>query len=154
MLESAIMEVILGAGGLVFNREGRVLIIRHRDSGWVFPKGHIDPGETALQTAIREVEEEAGINAVCADPKMSFTTGYRNARDEQRRIHWFILEGDGEPLMREELFPEGAFVKPDNALNMLAHEVDRSLLNEALEYRAERVKADEPGTDRSEVDRG
>lgn len=141
MLESATMEVILGAGGLVFNPAGQVLVIRQWDGVWVFPKGHIDPGETALETAIREVEEEAGISSSCTDPETSFTTRYRNSRDEQRQIHWFMLAGGGTPLMREELFPEGAFLEPAEALKLLAHEVDRSLLKEVLDYRARRAGA-------------
>ena len=32
-------------------------------SVWVLPKGHIEPGETPEQTAVREVLEEAGVTA-------------------------------------------------------------------------------------------
>jgi diadenosine hexaphosphate hydrolase (ATP-forming) len=131
------MGIVKGAGGIVFNRAGRILIIRHRDGSWVFPKGHIDEGENALQTAIREVEEEAGISASCPEPETSFTTGYVNPAGEQRRISWFILTtGDGEPVMREKLFPEGAFVEPARALELLTYPEDRRLLEEVLEYRA------------------
>jgi diadenosine hexaphosphate hydrolase (ATP-forming) len=129
--------VVRGAGGIVFNREGRLLLIRHRDGSWVFPKGHIDEGENALQTAIREVEEEAGITATNSD-ETSFTTSYRNPLGEQRQISWFILDTDDtQPLMREKLFPEGAFVEPTRALKLLAYPEDRRLLEEVLAFRAE-----------------
>ena len=36
------------------------LLLRHRDR-WDLPKGHCEPGETLLETALRETEEETGI---------------------------------------------------------------------------------------------
>jgi diadenosine hexaphosphate hydrolase (ATP-forming) len=38
-------------------------MIRHKNGTWVFPKGHIEPGESKTQTAEREVAEEAGVQA-------------------------------------------------------------------------------------------
>ena len=43
--------------------EVRYLLIKNRRSAhWGFPKGHIEPGETKQQTAVREVLEETGIH--------------------------------------------------------------------------------------------
>ena len=36
---------------------------RSNDREWVFPKGHIESGESAEHAAIREVAEEAGVDA-------------------------------------------------------------------------------------------
>jgi ADP-ribose pyrophosphatase YjhB (NUDIX family) len=49
------------AGGLVSNRRGDYLLIR-RDEMWDLPKGHQDPGEDIRTTAIREVQEETGVD--------------------------------------------------------------------------------------------
>lgn len=53
------------AGGAVYKKEGgQVLWLVCRHSGyhkWVLPKGLIDPGESAEETAVREVEEECGV---------------------------------------------------------------------------------------------
>ena len=40
------MKAVPGAGGVVFNDRGEVLLIRDRNGFWVFPKGHLEPGET------------------------------------------------------------------------------------------------------------
>ena len=52
-----------GAGGVVFSRDGKVLVLGHVDGAWVFPKGHIEQGETSEAAALREVAEEAGVQA-------------------------------------------------------------------------------------------
>lgn len=38
-----------------------ILLIQDAKNRWTIPKGHIEPGETAKQTAIREIGEEAGL---------------------------------------------------------------------------------------------
>ena len=53
-------KYVEAAGGLVENEKGETLMIycyRH----WDLPKGHIDPGEKADETAVREVAEETGV---------------------------------------------------------------------------------------------
>lgn len=56
------------AGGLVVRetaRELEMLIVRPSDGSdaWVLPKGHIEPGERPEEAAVREVREEAGVQA-------------------------------------------------------------------------------------------
>ncbi len=63
------METTKTACGFVLahmvDAEPRYLLLRStRHGGWGFPKGHMDPGETELEAAMRETEEEAGITAV------------------------------------------------------------------------------------------
>ncbi len=56
------------AGGIVFrhNQDGgvEILLIQDAKDRWTIPKGHIEEGETAQQTARREIGEEAGLNEV------------------------------------------------------------------------------------------
>ena len=54
------LEVNAG-GGLVSNRRGDFLLI-NRNGVWDLPKGHQDPGEDIEVTALREVQEETGID--------------------------------------------------------------------------------------------
>lgn len=56
------------AGGVVFRRnkdgEVEILLIQDAKDRWTIPKGHIEEGETAQQTAKREIGEEAGLSDV------------------------------------------------------------------------------------------
>jgi 8-oxo-dGTP pyrophosphatase MutT (NUDIX family) len=53
------------AGGVVFRRDKEngveILLIQDAKDRWTIPKGHIEEGETAQQTAQREIGEEAGL---------------------------------------------------------------------------------------------
>ncbi len=52
------------AGGIVVSPEGEIAMIQHRigNGAWLFPKGHVEPGETDEETARREIEEETGLS--------------------------------------------------------------------------------------------
>lgn len=53
------------------------LLMKH-PSRWDLPKGHVDPGETEVECALRELAEETGIVAedIELDPQFRFTTQY------------------------------------------------------------------------------
>ena len=58
------MKMEKSCGGVVFTRRGEKIlyvIIRHRSGHCGLPKGHMEPGETEQQTALREIQEEAGL---------------------------------------------------------------------------------------------
>ena len=52
-------------GGLIYrehNGETDILLLKHRCGGhWSFPKGHMEAGETEMETALLEIREETGL---------------------------------------------------------------------------------------------
>lgn len=65
------VEVNAG-GGLVSNRRGDFLLIS-RNGLWDLPKGHQDPGEDISMTALREVQEETGIDELMLNDLICIT---------------------------------------------------------------------------------
>lgn len=63
----------ISAGVILFRRtpEPYYLLLHYESGHWDFPKGHIELGEDAQQTATRELKEETGIS------ELSFIDGYR-----------------------------------------------------------------------------
>lgn len=67
----AIREIVREptSGGIVFRmsrdqKDIEILLIQDSKNRWTIPKGHIEPGETAKQTATREIGEESGLHHV------------------------------------------------------------------------------------------
>ena len=77
----------------------KYLLLYQRETGtWSFPKGHMNPGETEMQTALRELYEETGLVAdpVCGFRKeYSYTSGNGNKKD----VVLFLTEYWGDDIM-------------------------------------------------------
>lgn len=61
------------------------LLVQQRQGQWGFPKGHAEPGETAITTARREFEEETGITAYTLLDGPSFSEQYLVIK------HWKLI---------------------------------------------------------------
>lgn len=71
-------QLVRAAGFLLFCRpDQRFLLMRHRNR-WDLPKGHAEPGESFLETALRETEEETGIarEQIVVEPDFQFDLTY------------------------------------------------------------------------------
>lgn len=94
------------AGGVVLDGEGRALMI-YRNNRWDLPKGHLEPGESIDQCAVREVAEETGIEAstdgrteLCATLHCYNLYG----KWEMKRTHWYAMRyvvGAAKPQSEE-----------------------------------------------------
>lgn len=73
------MERVMSCGVLVVRGEPiqSILLMKHADR-LDLPKGHVDPGETELECALRELHEETGITAddIEFDTRFRYTTSY------------------------------------------------------------------------------
>lgn len=73
------MKKEIACGCVIFDKEdhNKVLIIYEKGRNfWGFPKGHIEEGETEIQTALREVKEEVGIDVRILDEKYRYEINY------------------------------------------------------------------------------
>lgn len=67
---------------VIYDRSGRVLLIRRGDGqGWSLPGGFLEPGERLAECAIREVQEETGLEVevvrligIYSDPAVNHIT--------------------------------------------------------------------------------
>ena len=56
-------SIVVATSAYVENDDGRILLIRRTDNGlWSLPGGGMEPGETVIGCAVREVKEETGID--------------------------------------------------------------------------------------------
>ncbi len=119
------LPVQKAGGGMVFNQKRQVLFI-FRNGKWDLPKGGIEKGETIEQTAIREVEEETGINNLKILNKLQKTYHIfkRNGVYKLKITQWFLMEtsfeGDGFGQI-EEGIEKVAWLNPDEIVSALGN---------------------------------
>ena len=98
------LPVVEAAGGLVRNNKKEILFIR-RNSKWDLPKGKIEKNETHREAAIREVEEETGVENL--EIKKFLATTYhvfkRNDKFKLKITYWYEMYTDySGPLKPQE----------------------------------------------------
>jgi len=84
--------LVQAAGGLVTNKKHEMLLIFRRNK-WDLPKGKLDPGETLEQCAIREVEEETGIqNIILHKPLLTtYHTYHESGKFILKESYWYTM---------------------------------------------------------------
>jgi len=128
----------IAAGGVVLReRDGKrevVLTGRHSDGTWVFPKVTPDKGEEIEETAVREVQEETGLNVRIVRP--IGTTDYWFAAPGERVhkfVHFFLMEPTGGDVSEHDHeYDEVRWVAEDEARRLLSFDTYRDILERAL----------------------
>jgi len=132
----------VSAGGVVYRRAAdgaEVAIVRVGPKGrWQLPKGIVDEGEKAEETAVREVREEAGVDARIAAPLETIEYWYVGNEREGRRVrfhkfvHLFLLEyAAGDVADHDHEVDEARWVPIAEAAAMLAFESERKAMRQA-----------------------
>lgn len=124
----------ISSGGVIIYR-GKVLLlykfIQNRYDAWVLPKGTVEPGETLEQTALREVGEEAGVQArimsYLGSTKYSFR-GQNNIINKE--VHWYLMGTSGyySRPQKEEFFVDSGFFKENAAKFLLKYENELAMM--------------------------
>jgi 8-oxo-dGTP pyrophosphatase MutT (NUDIX family) len=148
------------AGGLVVNmgRREAALIGRLDRRGtllWSLPKGHIEAGETASQTAIREVHEETGIDGIVLAELGSIDYWFVvENRRVHKTVHHFLLQATGGELSDEDVeVTEVAWVALGELDELLAYADERRLVRRAIRLLADGVEDDESSPGRTSPSR-
>ncbi len=89
----SLFKNIEAAGGLVRNDKNELLMI-YRLGKWDLPKGKIEGNESPAMAALREVNEETGVNSLEITQKLDSTYHiyYVNNRKFLKTTHWFEMQ--------------------------------------------------------------
>lgn len=109
------------AGALIFNREGQILLLKHRfraGSGWGLPGGFLEAGEQPIDALRRELREELSLEI--QDVEIFTARSFRKPKQvevlfrgradglvttrtmEVERAEWFSLDALPEGLPRDQ----------------------------------------------------
>jgi len=126
------MPLIRQSGAIVVRLDGsepQVLLVtaKRNPRNWIFPKGHIEKGESAEAAALREAREEAGVVGKLIGPAGVLEYSFLGAK---ARVEYFVAE-----FTREAGPPEDgrrkAWCGLDEALERLNYKNTRKLLRRA-----------------------
>jgi len=136
------MKILVpGVRALIFDSEERLLLERQRLFGsWALPHGCVDVGESALDAAIRETEEEVGVRILRADlfgvytaPKYSVV--YPNGDQVQTfTVAVLAREWEGMPRPDGDEVTEVGFFALD-ALPDPIYEIHRETIDDYRDHR-------------------
>lgn len=89
--------IMLAGGGLVSNDAGEYLLILRRGK-WDLPKGKLDEGETIEECAVREVQEETGLQQVniTAPLLITYHTYHEGTKFVLKESHWYDMRAAGK----------------------------------------------------------
>jgi 8-oxo-dGTP pyrophosphatase MutT (NUDIX family) len=99
---------IVAAGGIVRN-ENNAILLMYRKQNWDLPKGKIEKGETIIQGAKREVEEETGITVDEVYQKPFITTYHAYIENEKYILKeniWFLMKSHSKYLLTPQIEEE------------------------------------------------
>lgn len=98
------IRVVQAGGGLVKNDQGEVLFI-YRNGKWDLPKGKREPKESLEHCAMREVEEETGIQGLEMVGFLDTTYHIfnRGGKMKLKETHWFEMKSNFEGPFKPEL---------------------------------------------------
>ena len=125
---------------------GRTMLAAIRPRGkervWALPKGHLDAGESAAETAMREVREETGVEGTLVeklgDIRYVYTANWDERKGERifKVVSFFLLRagrgriGEIDDAMRVEV-AEARWLPLDEAPRLLAYGGERDMARSA-----------------------
>ena len=95
-------KIIYASGGVVFNNDKLLMI--YRNDFWDLPKGKIELNESELECAVREVEEECGIDklSVIKFLKYTYHTYVEDGQPILKKTSWYLMLSD----FKKKLIPQ------------------------------------------------
>jgi len=145
-------EDVVSCGGVVIYKNKVLLLYKNNNGryvGWVLPKGKIEPSETVMQAAIREVKEEGGVTArpvkYLGTTKYSFGNNFEPNLGEQisKTVHWYLMTTNSfrSKPQAEEFFMDAGFYKRHEAEYLLKFNDEKQIMRKAFaEYDKKFIK--------------
>lgn len=88
-------------GTIIIDSNKRVLLVKQK-LGWVgFPKGHMEQGETEIETARRETKEETNLDVI-VDEKKRYTISYITSTQIDKEVVYFRAKPISYSLLPQE----------------------------------------------------
>jgi 8-oxo-dGTP pyrophosphatase MutT (NUDIX family) len=127
--------------GVVLLNSNQVLLLQHPDtiiSGhWDFPKGHVEKGEDEIQTALRELKEETGIDKVKIIDDFHHLISYNLLRGEEtilKEVVFFLGITNQEKVSISSEHQSFVWLQYESAYERLTYDNAKKTLKKAFDF--------------------
>ncbi len=119
--------------GCIIIDDDKVLLMYEKNQNfWGFPKGHVEPNETEIETAKREVEEEVGLK-VSVDENKRYELKYKIGEDREKTCVLFVAKPITYDIKNQETeVLESGWFSFDEAQNLLSYQDQQEALKQAI----------------------
>lgn len=121
------------ACGAVIIKDGKVLMVMETDGHWGLPKGHVEFGETEIQTAIREVKEETNLD-VTLDETKRYEINYitRDTHADKNVVYFVAKDINGDIKKQDSEINKIEWVSVDKAIEVITYDNAKEMLKNVL----------------------
>ena len=119
--------------GCIIIKNNKVLLVYEKNRNfWGFPKGHMEEGESEIQTALKEVKEEVGLD-VKIDVNKKYTLNYIiNNEIDKTSIFYIATPINENIVMQENEIENIKWCNFDEALNTLTFDNWKELFKNVI----------------------
>ena len=133
------MNYVKSCGFIVYKRVNNkrfYLVIRSLNGDFGFPKGHTEPGESEIETAIRELKEETGIEVKIIEGfRRQIEYELRNIPNTIKQSVYFLGECTSDKIIcQESEVSDARFFSYEDAIKILTFEETKSILIDAEKF--------------------
>ena len=142
----------IAAGAVLLSEDGAETLLLHQqnEDRWCFPKGHVDPGESLAEAALREIREETGLTNVRLEREIE-EVSYRFYRPSSKcnvhktTVYFVAFTGERSPRP-EKMFDRAEWFDLATARVRVKYDTDRHVLDRLLASQGSRVPARRPSS--------
>ncbi|MFY2789615.1 NUDIX hydrolase [Rhodococcus sp. KRD162] len=125
---------IFAAGSILWRRSPKkassvevAIVHRPKYDDWSFPKGKLDPGETSIDAAVREVKEETGFDSRLGR-SLSYVTYPVPGHRRMKKVLYWAAEATGGAFVPNAEVDELRWIAPGDIGNELSYPMDHKIL--------------------------
>lgn len=120
--------------GCIIIKNNKVLLVYEKNMNfWGFPKGHMEKGENEIETALREVKEEVGLD-VEIDNEKRYVLNYNVRNEIDKTTVLYVASPKNEKIvMQESEIEDAKWCDFEEALNTLTFDNSREMFKNVIE---------------------
>ncbi len=127
------------AGGVIIKKEKgrpRVLLIKDSYGHWIWPKGHIEKGETSEEAALREISEETGLKKIRIEERLGKQQYFFTLQGKRifKTVHMFLVKANAREklVIQTSEIEKGRWFWAGDALKTIEYKGSKEFLKKGI----------------------